>query len=652
MILIILLCLCISSLYSAKLSPSFTIDYDKNEFMKDGKPFRYVSGSLHYYRVPNELWADRISKMRAAGLNALQMYVEWNSHEPEQGKYDFSGDNDLVRFIKLAQEHDLLVLLRVGPYIDAERDMGGFPYWLLSINPQIKLRTSDQSYLVQVEKWFSVLLPKIKPLLYNNGGPIIMVQVENEYGSYGCDFSYTSYLRDLINKHLDHNVVLYTTDGNGDSFLQCGKIDNVFATVDFGDNTDVVKAFKNQHNHQQFGPNVNSEYYSGWLDHWETPHSVVDTKSFCNTLDKILSLNGSVNIYVVHGGTSFGFTAGANIDNGIFEACPTSYDYDAPLNEAGDPTPKYYQMRQVISKYLPIPKVPLPEPAPKMQLTPIQMTSTSSLFSKTIGDILNDPVYSVDPLTFEQLKHNHGFVLYSTTIKVHPSDPAVLQIPALADRAQVFVDKRYQGTLSRTRDLFQLPINAKLNSQLDILVENQGRVCYGADINELKGIINGIKLGPSDLKNWTHYKLFDNWKATVEFIQKAPVQNEIFTEPNVPRFYKGTFQLPNDTSLPLDTFLRLDGWNKGVAFLNGFNLGRYWPVAGPQITLYTPAHLFKKYPETNTLVLFELEGSPCNQGNRSTCTVQFVKNHVINGTVPYSNSEAQVHQEVLFRKPN
>ena len=640
-------------MHSAELGPSFTIDYDKNEFIKDGNPFRYVSGSLHYFRVPSELWADRMSKMRAAGLNALQTYVEWNSHEPEQGKYDFSGDNDLVRFIKLAQKHDLLVLLRVGPYIDAERDMGGFPYWLLSINPQIKLRTSDQSYLAQVEKWFSVLLPKIKPLLYNNGGPIIMVQVENEYGSYGCDFTYTSYLRDLINKHLDHNVVLYTTDGNGDGFLQCGKIDNVFATVDFGSGTDIVQAFKNQHNHQQFGPSVNSEYYSGWLDHWETPHSVADTKLFCNTLDKLLSLNGSVNIYVVHGGTSFGFTNGANIDNDKYEACPTSYDYDAPLNEAGDPTPKYYQMRQIISKYLPIPKVPLPQPAPKMQLTPVQMTSLNSLFSKTIANVLDDPVYSVDPLTFEQLKHNHGFVLYSTIINVHPSDPAVLQIPALADRAQVFVNKRYQGTLSRTQDLFELPINAKRGSQLDILVENQGRVCYGADINELKGITNGVKLGPNNLKNWTHYKLFDNWKATIEYIGNASAQNEIFTEPNVPQFYRGTFKLPNDISLPLDTFLRLDGWNKGIAFLNGFNLGRYWPVVGPQITLYAPAHLFKKYPANNTLVLFELERSPYDQSNPTTCTVQFVNNHVVNGTVPYSDSKVfKVHHEILFRKPN
>ncbi|KAG7167991.1 Beta-galactosidase-like 2 [Homarus americanus] len=308
--------------------PTFVIDYENDQFLKDGEPFRYVSGSIHYFRVLPTQWRDRLKKMRMAGFNALQTYVEWSSHEPEQGMYDFTGMFDLVTFIKTAQEEGLAVILRPGPFIDAERDMGGLPYWLLNKNPSMRLRSSDPTYLIYVDNWFNnVLLPKIRPLLYANGGPIIMVQ------------------------GLGDDVVLFTTDGDGASYLKCGKIPGVYSTVDFGSGSSVTDAFAAMRLFEPRGPLVNSEYYPGWLDHWGEPHSTVDAETVAKTLDTMLALNASVNLYMFHGGTSFGLTSGANM-GGSFQACPTSYDYDAPLSEAGDPTQKYWIIRNTTKKVI------------------------------------------------------------------------------------------------------------------------------------------------------------------------------------------------------------------------------------------------------------------------------------------------------------
>jgi beta-galactosidase len=297
--------------------PSFNIDYNSDTFRMDGEPFRYVSGSLHYFRVPRDLWKDRMQKMRAGGFNAIQFVVEWNLHEPKPGQYDFEGILDINAFIQLAQDQGLYVLLRPGPYICAERNGGGLPYWLYAIDPDIRLRTSDPKYLKYVDKWWDVLLPKIKHQLYVNGGPIIMVQLENEYGSYGlqtknCDTKYGIHLRDLIRKHLGTNVQLYTTDGDGDGYLRCGQVPGVYATVDFGPGANVTNAFAVQRRFEPHGPLVNSEFYPGWLDYWAHPHNVVGVNQSAVSLDQILATGANVNIYMAHGGTSFGFGNGAN----------------------------------------------------------------------------------------------------------------------------------------------------------------------------------------------------------------------------------------------------------------------------------------------------------------------------------------------------
>ncbi|CAG2112123.1 unnamed protein product, partial [Medioppia subpectinata] len=654
----------------------FTINSNTNQFIKDGQPFRYVSGALHYFKVPAVLWLDRMVKYKMAGLNVIQTYniklwfvsyfdsyIEWTFHEPEEGVFRFDGDYDIIKYLQTAHDLGLLINLRTGPYIDAERDLGGLPYWLLSKNPKMKLRTSDPTYLSAVDKWFSLLLPKLAPMLYINGGPVIMVQIENEYGSYNaCDFEYVDHLRDFHIKHFGREVQLFTTDGNADYFLKCGKIDGVFATIDFGPGSDIVQSFAAQRAHQQFGPYVNSEYYTGWIDHWEEPHSTVGSAQVANTLDKMLAFNASLNLYPLCGGTSFGFGAGANQgDGGQYIPCITSYDFNAPLTESGDPTQKYFDVRKVIGKYLPLPNGTLPAPAPKMETKPIVMKPVLNIY-----DIIKSqtPIESTFPMTFEELRVRDGFILYSTNIAFIPSDPAVLTVKGLKDRAQVFVNKvynslksseklinklKYAGTLSRTRNLFTIGLDIEFGSQLDLLVENQGRLCYGNVFGEskffinllnnkfvnLKGITSNVTIGPQLLKNWKHYLLFKNWTENVAYIQyysdiyssnQLPIKKSSFER--IPGFYFSEFVLSDNKDYPLDTFLRLDGWRKGLAFLNGFNLGRYWTV-GPQLTLYTPKHLFNAFPKPNKLIVFELENTANDR------SVQFVKQSVLNATTPY-----------------
>ncbi|CAL1300237.1 unnamed protein product [Larinioides sclopetarius] len=453
------------------------------------------------------------------------------------------------------------------------------------------------------------------------------MQIENEYGSFGCDAQYKSHLRELVRKTLKTDVVLFTTDGSSSSSLSCGKTDEVLSTIDFGTGVNVTYNFEMLRWNQASGPLVNSEFYPGWLDHWGQPHAQISSESIVNTLTDMLEVNASVNVYMFHGGTSFGFTAGSNLGS-TFQACPTSYDYDAPLNEAGDPTPKYYAMREAIGKFFPLPAGPVPQPAPKMRLPAITMKKAMSLWefiSKT-----SYSVFSTYPLSFEDLSHPFGFVVYRTTAAFQTPDPAILTVKGIADRAHVYVNRIFQGILSREQKAESLPIKVLEGQDIEILVENQGRVCFGHYINDRKGIFQNVTLGSQTLVNWTmtpvkldpdSLKQLEKWENNIR--ENNPV--------SVPLIYTGAFKISNETKL-LDSFLRLDGWHKGVAFLNNFNLGRYWPIVGPQVTLYAPSILFQASPSMNQVTLLELENSPC--GNKNTCTVQFVTTPVVNGTTP------------------
>ncbi|KAG8193654.1 hypothetical protein JTE90_024017 [Oedothorax gibbosus] len=594
-------------------SSSFTVDYKNNCFLKDGKPFRYMSGSIHYFRVPPEFWHDRIYKMKMAGLNAIQTYVEWNHHEPEPGVYNFKKNYDLPRFLKIAHDLNMLVILRPGPYIDAERDMVRTMY----------LKRLKSAYIKYVDKWYSVLLPLIKPFLYVNGGSIITVQVENEYGFFGYDAQYKSHLRDLFRKYLGNDVVLFTTDGI--EKVPCGKTDEVLSTVDFGTGVNVTYIFEKLRLTQASGPLVNSEFYTGWLDHWGYPHANVSTDSAVKTLTEMLKANASVNVYLFHGGTSFGFTAGSNLEDG-FKPCTTSYDFDAPLNEAGDPTPKYYALKETIGKFFPLPPGPLPVPAPKMKSDPIPMKRAFSFWA--LMELYKSfSVFSTYPLSFEDLHTPFGFVVYEAKVQFTPTDPAVLIVKGIADRGYVYVNQVLQGILSREQKVESIPINILQNETITIIVENQGRVCFGSGINDRKGIFQNVTLCSKTLVNWTMTPI----NSLPESMSKLrALKHQSTNDPSlVPAIFYGSFKSKGTI---LDTFLSLEGWHKGVAFVNGFNLGRYWPIVGPQVTLYVPSCFLRS--SSNDIILIEFEKAPCE--NKNNCVVQFVAVPILNGTTPGS----------------
>ncbi|XP_055686749.1 beta-galactosidase-like [Lutzomyia longipalpis] len=597
----------------------FEVDYENDTFLLDGKPFRYISGSFHYFRAPRENWRQKLRTMRATGLNAVSTYVEWSLHNPKDNdQYVWSGMADLEHFLDLAVQEDLLVILRPGPYICAERDMGGFPYWLLTKYPKIQLRTFDSDYLREVEKWYGVLMPKMQPYLYGNGGPIIMVQVENEYGSFkACDANYMKWLRDETLKYIQDKALLFTTDGPG--MLACGSVENVFATIDFGPSKTISGYWEKLRKFRPRGPLVNSEYYPGWLTHWQEGMQRVDTEKVVKTLDDMLHDNASVNFYMFFGGTNFGFTAGANNGGiGSYQADVTSYDYDAPMTEAGDATPKLFAIRDTISRHVVMPGVAVPDPSPKLNYGKVYLTPRQNLLSRhTRRSICRGSVESRTPVSFEELDQNSGLVLYERDLPPLRRDPSALMIEKLHDRAIVYIDRQFVGILSRENKIDTLSINwANWPGQkLQILVESQGRINY--DIaNDFKGILGSITLDYSILFNWTitGCPLENIEDIEVHTRERSPFYRENLlregatkcTVRNGPVFFRGEFALTPEQLM--DTYLDPTGWGKGVAFLNGVNLGRYWPTVGPQITLYVPKEFL--LAGTNSLILLEYERCP------------------------------------------
>ncbi|XP_025409472.1 beta-galactosidase-like [Sipha flava] len=592
--------------------PSFTVDYVRNEFLMDGKVFRFISGSLHYFRVPKPYWKDRIQKMKAAGLNAVSTYVEWSLHEPHPGVYNFEDMADLEYFLQLIKEEGMYVLLRPGPYICAERDFGGFPYWLLNVVPPKRLRTNDPSYKNYITKWFNVLMPKIDPFLYGNGGNIIMVQVENEYGSYNaCDKAYMLWLRDLFKSYVAHKALLYTTDGCGYSYFTCGSVPEVYATVDFGaSTTNVSQCFKYMRSVQKRGPFVNSEYYVGWLPHWQEPMPLVSSYESVRGLKDMLALNASINFYMFHGGTNFGFTSGANnyetITNSLYLPQMTSYDYDAPLNEAGDPTEKYFAIKNFLEEanYVVSNEIS-PVPMPKGNYGRFTMTPLVNLFEKVTQRI--KPIESDVPLAFENMDIDSGFVMYETILtndQKNVTTPVNLTISTVRDRAYVYLDKVQASIITRKQE--NIPISLNLDSsvqKLSILIENQGRINYGSFIEDRKGILDPVTLGSKVLGPW---KMIPYPLNETSWLTMFEPQEHV----TLPAFYRTQFTFSNNLTNIYDTYLDTTGWKKGVAFVNGINVGRYWPAAGPQITLYVPATYFIPSPGINTVVMLELEGVP------------------------------------------
>ncbi|XP_028006743.2 beta-galactosidase-1-like protein isoform X2 [Eptesicus fuscus] len=575
---------------------SFVVDRELDRFLLDGAPFRYVSGSLHYFRVPRVLWADRLFKMQMSGLNAVQLYVPWNYHEPEPGVYNFNGSRDLIAFLKEASVANLLVILRPGPYICAEWEMGGLPAWLLR-KPNIHLRTSDPDFLAAVDSWFKVLLPKIHPWLYHNGGNIISIQVENEYGSYrACDFDYMKHLAGLFRALLGEEILLFTTDGP--QGLKCGSLKGLYTTVDFGPADNMTKIFALQREYEPHGPLVNSEYYTGWLDYWGQNHSTRSITDVTRGLEKMLKLGASVNMYMFHGGTNFGYWNGAD-EKGHFLPITTSYDYDAPISEAGDVTFKLFALRNVISQdgYL---------------LDFLHLLCPQG------------PIHSILPMTFEAVKQDRGFMLYRTYLTQTVFEPTQFWVPnnGIHDRAYVMVDGVFQGVLERNtkRKLF---LTGKMGAKLDVLLENMGRLSFGSNYSDFKGLLQAPILGQTILTQWLMFPLkvdkLVKWWFPLQLLKNSRPQT-----PSGPIFYSTTFPILDSVR---DTFLFLPGWTKGQVWINGFNLGRYWTKRGPQQTLYVPRPLLFPRGVLNKITLLELENVPPQP------QIQFLDSPILNSTL-------------------
>ncbi|MCZ0990627.1 glycoside hydrolase family 35 protein [Streptomyces diastatochromogenes] len=560
------------------------LQIEGDNFTLDGEPFRIISGGLHYFRVHPDQWADRLRKARLMGLNTVETYVPWNLHQPRPDTFRLDAELDLPAFLDLAAAEGLYVLLRPGPYICAEWEGGGLPSWLLS-TPGIRLRSQDQTYLDAVADYFSRLLPPLLDRLATRGGPVLAVQVENEYGAYDDDTAHLAHLADLL-RGLGVDVPLFTCDQPGD--LARGTLPGTLATANFGSQS--RRGLAALRAHQPTGPLMCTEFWNGWFDRWGGHHVTRDPAQAAQELDELLGMGASVNLYMFHGGTSFGFTNGAN-DKHTYRPTVSSYDYDAPLDESGDPTDKYDAFREVIAKYAPVPTDPVPRRGAKFTALGVALAESAALFDNLPA--LGAPVTAERPLTMEQLGQDFGFVLYETVLPT--AGPALLELEDIRDRAQIFVDGQPVGVLERENHEHAIALVVpRAGSVLRLLVENQGRVNYGPAIHDRKGLLGQVRLNGTELTGWTQHPLPLHSLDGLAFTSGPPAVG--------PVFHRGTF----DVDVPADTFVHLPGWTKGNVWVNGFHLGRFWS-RGPQRSLYVPGPVLR--PGPNEITVLELHAA-------------------------------------------
>ena len=569
----------------------------RGEFLLDGNPFRILSGEMHYPRIPREYWRARLKMARAMGLNAITTYVFWNEHEQTPGAYDFSGNNDVAEFIREAQQEGLWVILRPGPYVCAEWEFGGYPAWLLK-DPTTVVRSQDPKFMAPATRWIKRLGQELAPLQAGNGGPILLVQVENEYGSFGNDHVYMEQNRQALLDAGFTKAQLYTADGPAD--IDNGSLPGVPVGVNFDGNhaNSAQKALATLNTKRPDGPMFNSEFWAGWFDHWGGPHAHTSTETQAANLKWELEQGASVSIYMFHGGTDFGWMNGAN-SNDIqknYEPDVTSYDYDAALDESGRPTAKFYAFRDIIAKATGVTPPPVPEVAPPIAVAPFTLGEAASLW-----DNLPKPIESDHPLTMEDIGQNYGYLLYRTqSLMQRASVELALDTPH--DFASVYEDRVLVGTLDRRLGESKVSVTKPSEAytamllHLDILVEDTGRINYSKQIRgERQGLGPYVAVnGEPVTARWQMFPLPMNDLRGVKF-GKADCTG--------PCFYRGSFTVAQ----PADTFLDTSSLGKGQLWINGHALGRFWKI-GPQKTLYVPGPWLK--PGRNEVIVFDADGKP------------------------------------------
>lgn len=580
------------------ISPRFSSS--DGSFMLDGKPFVIKAAELHYPRIPKEYWEHRIQMCKALGMNTICLYVFWNSHEPERDKFDFTGQNNLREFVELCDANGMKVILRPGPYVCAEWEMGGLPWWLLK-KKDIRLREQDPFFLERVDKFQKKVAEQVGDLTVADGGPIIMIQVENEYGSYGKDKPYVSAIRDMLRDNFGDDVTLFQCDWSS-NFLDNG-LDDLLWTINFGTGANIDQQFAPLKEVRPDSPLMCSEFWSGWFDKWGANHETRPAADMIAGIDEMLSKNISFSLYMTHGGTNWGHWAGANSPG--FAPDVTSYDYDAPISESGAATPKYWALRETLAKYAGGEKLPkVPAAIPITAVPEFSFTEVAPLV-----DNLPAPRHDDNIKTMEEYDQGFGSILYRTTL-LGLSSPALLTVNEPHDFAQIFVDGKYVGKLDRRNGEKELMLPAcGKGATLDILVEAMGRINFGRAIKDFKGITGNVTLTVendgykwvSDLKNWQVFNINDAYD-TYTAMSFRPVSEVGKTDGRYPiGVYRGRFNLKKTA----DTFLNFETWGKGLVYVNGHPMGRIWEI-GPQQTLYMPGCWLKK--GENEILVFDVVG--------------------------------------------
>lgn len=581
------------------------LEIKNKKFYMDSKPFDIYSGAMHYFRTVPEYWEDRLTKLKAAGFNTVETYVCWNLHEKKPGEFDFSGILDIEKYLEIAQRVGLYAIVRPGPYICAEWDFGGLPAWLLK-DKNMQIRCMYPDYLKCVERFYKELLPRLVPHLESHGGNIIAMQVENEYGSYGNDKDYLRYVEKLT-RDCGIDCLLFTSDENTNNMISGGSLPDIYKVLNFGSRSrtafNVLKGFEND------GPNMCGEFWCGWFDHWRDKHHTRNSLEIVNEIKGFIDNGASFNIYMFHGGTNFGFTAGANHNQGHgYEPTVTSYDYCAMLTEWGDYTPAYHAVRKLLCEKQGIEPPELPE-SPKLQsIGKVELTETASLFENldNIGEKHHVPV----PEGMEYFGQNFGLIYYETTLK-GKYNASPMYVKNVHDFAEVYFDGEKKTSIDRTlysvegkttlKDVifkkkkgesspFLMPALSG-ERKIGVLVDTMGRVNYGGNMLDRKGI-SDIYLGIQRLMN------YDVWTLPLDNLDKLKYSSSV--KKDEPVFLRGSFK----TDSKADCFIHLDGFNRGCVYINGFNLGRFWKV-GPQKSLYIPGTLLK---DENEIIVFNIGG--------------------------------------------